>query len=114
MATYQTAPTKFATTSGTTLAYRLYGAPSTPTKPPLVLLQHFRGTMNHWDPLLLNPLSLSRPILLLDYVGSGESSGSVRNNFLSCAQDVILLLSALDIKTIDLLGFQLEVSWHIL
>jgi pimeloyl-ACP methyl ester carboxylesterase len=107
MATFQTEPTKFATANGTTIAYRLFGAPSTPTKPPLVFFQHFRGTMNHWDALLLAPLSLTRPILLLDYVGVGSSPGTVHDNFLSSAEDVITLLTSLNIKTIDLLGFSI-------
>ncbi len=105
MATFRAEPTKFATANGTTIAYRLFGAPSTPTNPPLVFLQHFRGTMNHWDPLA--PLSLTRPILLLDYLGVSSSSGPVRDNFLSAAEDAIALLTSLNIKTIHLLGFSI-------
>lgn len=107
MATFQTTPTKLVTTNGTTFAYRLFGALSSPATPPLVFLQHFRGTMNHWDPLLLNPLSLARPILLLDYAGTGSSSGEVRNNFLASAKDIITVLAVLEIRRVDLLGFSI-------
>ncbi|KAN0090035.1 alpha/beta-hydrolase [Hyaloscypha variabilis] len=80
MATFRAEPTKFATANGTNIAYH---------------------------PLLLAPLSLTRPILLLDYVGVGSSPGSVRDNFLSSAKDVIALLTSLNIKTTDLLGFSI-------
>lgn len=107
MATFQTTLTNSVTANGISFAYRLFGAASTSTTPPLVFLQHFRGTLNHWDPLLLNPLSLTHPILLLDYAGVGSSSGAVRDNFLTSAKDIISVLAALGITRVDLLGFSI-------
>jgi len=43
---------------------------------PLVLL-HFRGNLNNWDPALVNALALSREVIAFDKVGVGASSGSV-------------------------------------
>ncbi len=99
--------TAFVEVSGTKFAYRLIGTPSTSATPPLVLLQHFRGTMSHWDPAFLYLLSRSSPVLLFDYAGVGQSTDSVRDNFLDFAKDVISVLQALNIPTIDLLGFSI-------
>jgi hypothetical protein len=35
--------------TGERFAYRRFGSPSA-TLPPLVLLQHFRGNLDYWDP----------------------------------------------------------------
>ncbi|MCJ1279798.1 hypothetical protein MMC21_007622 [Puttea exsequens] len=104
MSTQQTAKTQYVDAAGIRFAYRLFGST---TGTPLVFLQHFRGTMDHWDPALINPLALTRPILLLDNAGIGKSSGSVPDNFPGWAANVIALLEALGIKKFDLLGFSM-------
>lgn len=103
--TQQTAKTQYATINGNTkIAYRTLG-PSTGT--PFVLLQHFRGTMDHWDPLLINLLSAHRPLLLLDNTGVGKSEGEIPTTYAAWADNVISLLSALHIPQVDLLGFSM-------
>ncbi|PVH76519.1 alpha/beta-hydrolase, partial [Cadophora sp. DSE1049] len=102
MATYQTATTQFVTVNDTKFAYRLVGASS---GIPLVCLQHYRGTMDHWDPLPLNTLALTRPIFLIDYAGTGLSTGTTPTTFSGWASDVASVLKALNIPAIDLLGF---------
>ena len=104
MSTQQTAKTQYINAAGTTLAYRLFGSQ---TGIPLVFLQHFRGTMDHWDPALINPLALTRPILLLDYTGVGKSSGTIPTDFAGWATAVIALVNTLHIPQIDLLGFSM-------
>ena len=49
--THRTAPTRFVEVDGDRLAYRRWGN-STTDQPPLFFLQHFRGGMDHWDPLM--------------------------------------------------------------
>jgi hypothetical protein len=51
MSTQQTAKTQYVDVKGVKVAYRLFGAAS---GIPLLFNQHFRGTMDHWDPLLIN------------------------------------------------------------
>jgi len=104
MATQETAVTQYIIASGTKLAYRRlgwdYGI-------PLVMLMHFRGNMDFWDPALINALAKSRPILLLDNAGIGKSEGEIPRTCHGWATHVISLLEALKIQKIDLLGFSM-------
>jgi pimeloyl-ACP methyl ester carboxylesterase len=47
--THQTAETRFIDVGGVRLAYRRFGASGAT---PLVMLQHFRGNLDNWDPAL--------------------------------------------------------------
>jgi hypothetical protein len=40
----------------------------------LVLLQHFSGYIDEWDPAVVNPLALDRPVIAFDNAGVGRSS----------------------------------------
>lgn len=104
MTTHETAPTKYIDTNGSRYAYRLLG-PSHGI--PLVMLIHFRGNMDFWDPLLINTLSLTRPVLLLDYTGTGSSPGTIPTTLHGWAEHVVSLLGALKFSRIDLLGFSM-------
>jgi len=104
MATHQKATTQFVTVNDTKFAYRLFGASS---GTPLVCFQHYRGTMDHWDPLPLNSLTLTRPIFLIDYAGTGLSNGTTSTTFSGWASDIALVLKALNVLAIDLLGFSI-------
>jgi pimeloyl-ACP methyl ester carboxylesterase len=105
MSTHQTAKTQYAISpSGTKYAYRRLGAsPGT----PLLLLIHFRGTMDKWDPVLINALAASRPLILFDYTGVGHSTGEVASTFRQSADDVIEFLGLIGEEEIDVLGFSL-------
>jgi hypothetical protein len=48
---------------------------------PLVFNMHFRGTIDYWDPLLLNPIAARHTVLLVDHVGAGAPSGSIPDCF---------------------------------
>ncbi|TAQ91081.1 hypothetical protein B7494_g654 [Chlorociboria aeruginascens] len=101
--TAQTVKTQFVTSSsGIKFAYRRLG-PSNGV--PLLFLHHFRGTIDHWDPLLVNTIATKRPVILFDNAGIGHSTGPVDNTMLKMAQHVIEFLSLLSITEVDLLGF---------
>ena len=44
--------------------------------PPLVLLQHFRGNLDNWDPALIDALATTRRVITFDNRGVGASTGS--------------------------------------
>ena len=90
--------------NGNKFAYRRLGQSS---GTPLVMIQHFRGTIDHWDPAIINQLAAQRPIVLLDNGGVGKSSGEVPTTYAGWAENVIALLAALGIRQIDLLGFSM-------
>ncbi|RFU24051.1 hypothetical protein B7463_g12289, partial [Scytalidium lignicola] len=104
MTNQQTAKTQSIEANGTKFAYRLFGLTN---GTPLVFLQHFRGTMDHWDPALINPLAKTRPIFLIDNSGVGKSSGQVPDTFGEWAANIVAVVKALSINEIDLLGFSM-------
>ena len=103
-ATHQTAATQFVETDDVRFAYRRYGATSAT---PLVMLQHFRGNLDNWDPALTDALARERDLLLVDYPGTGSSSGAFGPSISHTARRMIAFLNALDLAQIDLLGFSI-------
>ena len=57
--THETAPTQFAEASGIRFAYRRFG--NTQGR-PIVLNQHFKGTMDYWDPAVTDGLARTREV----------------------------------------------------
>ncbi|KUJ13963.1 alpha/beta-hydrolase [Mollisia scopiformis] len=104
MSTQQTAKTQYVDVDGVQVAYRLFGSS---TGVPLLFNQHFRGTMDHWDPLLINNLAKTRPILLFDSYGVGKSSRNVPDTFAGWATVAVNLVKALGIKEINVFGFSM-------
>ncbi|MBB4928575.1 alpha/beta fold hydrolase [Kitasatospora kifunensis] len=51
-------------------AYRRLGPQG---RRPLVLLQHFRGNLDNWDPALVDALAASRDVIAFDNVGVGAT-----------------------------------------
>jgi pimeloyl-ACP methyl ester carboxylesterase len=103
--TVQNVKTQFVTTrDGIQLAYRIIG-PSTGV--PLLFLMHFRGTIDHWDPLLIDNFTKHRQVILFDNAGVGHSSGPVDDNINAMAAHIIEFLELLQIKEVDVLGFNL-------
>jgi pimeloyl-ACP methyl ester carboxylesterase len=72
-----------------------------------VMMMHYRGNMDFWDPALINAFAKSRPIILLDNAGVGKSEGEIPTTFQGWAGHVIDLVEALNIRQIDLLGFSM-------
>jgi pimeloyl-ACP methyl ester carboxylesterase len=74
---------------------------------PLVLLQHFRGNVDNWDPALVDPLASDRRVVAFDNVGVGATTGRTPNTVDAMAHDAIAFLEAMDLQRVDLLGFSL-------
>lgn len=102
--TLETAPTKFIDAGGTHFAYRTIG---TKKGVPLVLLQHFTGTIDYWDPAVVNGLSKEREVIVFDNAGVGASSGKVPDNIEQMSTDALAFIKALGFKKVDLLGYSL-------
>jgi pimeloyl-ACP methyl ester carboxylesterase len=102
--THQTAKTEFVETDGIRFAYRSFGGPGAV---PLVLLQHFRGNLDNWDPALINDLAADRRVVTFDNVGVGGTSGTTPNTVEAMAQGAIDFTDAMGFKKVDLLGFSI-------
>ena len=74
MHTHDTAPTQFVEAKGIRFAYRRFGEAQ---GVPIVLNQHFRGTMDYWDPAVTDGLAKNREVILFNNAGIGSSSGEV-------------------------------------
>src|SRR3954452_3865504 len=86
--------------------YRRFGNAQT-VAPALVMLQHFRGNLDNWDPALVDRLAQDREVILVDNRGVGGSTGVVPENVTSMARDALAFIDALGLQQIDLLGFSL-------
>jgi pimeloyl-ACP methyl ester carboxylesterase len=112
VATLETAPTRYVEGHGIRFAYRRLG-PSTGT--PLILLQHFSGNIDAWDPAVVNALAADRPVIAFDNVGVGLSTGQTPDNVATMARDAVDFINVLGLSEVDLLGFSLGgcVAQHI-
>ena len=90
--------------AGVEFAYRRFGSPA---ELPLVMLQHFRGNLDNWDPALTDALAAQREVILVDYAGVGSSSGEPSGTIASIARQMIAFMDALELGEIDLLGFSI-------
>src|SRR6266545_4110581 len=102
---YTNASTKQAVAAdGTTeYAYRELGEGEV----PLVLLQHFRGNLDNWDPALVDALATDRRVVAFDSVGVGATTGTTPNTVEAMAHDAIAFIEAMDFQRVDLLGFSI-------
>ena len=104
--THTTASTQFAEIDGDKFAYRRWGNTTT-DKPPLFLLQHFRGGMDHWDPLMTDGLAAGREVILFNGRGVASSSGKPSTRIEDMADDAAAVIRALGLNKVDVLGFSL-------
>jgi pimeloyl-ACP methyl ester carboxylesterase len=74
---------------------------------PLVLLQHFRGNLDSWDPALIDALAQNRRVVTFDNAGVGGSTGTTPDTIEQMARDAIAFLAAMQISQADLLGFSI-------
>jgi pimeloyl-ACP methyl ester carboxylesterase len=88
---------------GIDYAYREIGEGS----PPLVLLQHFRGNLDNWDPALIDALASGRRVVTFDNVGVGGSTGLTPSTMSQMAIDAIAFLDAMEFVEVDILGFSI-------
>jgi pimeloyl-ACP methyl ester carboxylesterase len=101
---HKTAPTEFVEVDGARIAYRSLGAKR---GVPIVLLNHYRAGMDHWDPAVTDGLARGRRVILYDYRGVAGSGGDPREAFEDMANDVAAFSRALGLSEIDVLGFSI-------
>jgi pimeloyl-ACP methyl ester carboxylesterase len=104
-------PTRYADAStqrvaagnGIEYAYRDVGAGDV----PLVLLQHFRGNLDNWDPALVDALAAERRVVTFDNVGVASTSGTTPSVIEAMAHGAIAFVEVLGVERVDLLGFSI-------
>jgi len=99
-----TAPTEFLQANGQSYAYRRFGnGPGL----PLLFLQHFTGTLDNWDPAVIDSLAAGREVILFDNAGVGRSTGKVPVTIAEMARHAIAFLDGLGLETCDIVGYSL-------
>jgi pimeloyl-ACP methyl ester carboxylesterase len=104
MPAYSSVPnTSVRAANGIDYAYRDQGEGAV----PLVLLQHFRGNLDNWDPALVDALSPGRRVVTSDNAGVGGSTGTTPGTLTQMAHDAIAFLTAIEFGRVDMLGFSI-------
>ncbi len=102
--THQVAQTQFVEANGIRFAYRRFGKAS---GVPLILNQHFTGTMDHWDPAVTDGLATEREVILFNNAGISSTSGEVPTSVEEMAANAAAFIRALGLARVDVLGFSL-------
>lgn len=98
------APTRFVEVDGQRIAYRRIGQGG---GVPLLLLNRFRGTMDHWDPQLVDRIAAQRTVLMFDQPGFARSSGTPPDSLARFAASAARVVRALGHDQVDVLGFSM-------
>ena len=101
---HQTAPTQFVEANGIRFAYRRFGRTG---GVPLVFNQHFRGTMDYWDPAVTDGLARNREVILFNNAGVSSSSGQVPTSVQGMGANAIAFIKALGLTKVNVLGFSI-------
>lgn len=100
----ETARTEYLNVGDVRFAFRRLGPPA---GTPLILLQHFTGTMDAWDPAVANGLATTRPVIAFNNLGIGTSTGRTPDTVEQMAADAATFIRGLGLSKVDLLGFSL-------
>lgn len=101
---HDTVLTQFVEANGVRFGYRRFGNPQ---GVPIVFNQHFRGTMDYWDPAVTDGLARTREIILFDNAGIASSSGEVPTSVRRMGANAIVFIHALGLSSVDILGFSI-------
>jgi pimeloyl-ACP methyl ester carboxylesterase len=102
--TYLEAPNKrVSAANGIDYAYRELGDGPV----PVVLLQHFRGNLDYWDPALIDALASTRRVVTFDNAGVAGSTGATPSTVEQMAHDAVAFLAAMELDQVDVLGFSI-------
>ncbi|WP_430428447.1 alpha/beta fold hydrolase [Parasphingorhabdus sp.] len=98
------AETRFVEAGEIRFAYREIGVES---DVPLIMCNHLAGTIDDWDPELVDQIAQHRKVIIFDNAGVGGSAGVTPEEVWTMARDAIKFVDGLGHTQIDLLGFSL-------
>lgn len=101
---YAQAPARTITAGGVSYAYRELGPKG---GIPVVFFVHLAGTLDNWDPRIIDPIARNRHVITFDQPGVGASSGHVPGSIEEMADDAYTFIRALGFNTIDVFSFSL-------
>ncbi|ANB75902.1 hypothetical protein AYM40_26765 [Paraburkholderia phytofirmans OLGA172] len=101
---HENAVTQFVDGKNAKYAYRIIGPQD---GVPLVFVHRFRGTIDEWDPAVVNGFAKERRVVLFDNTGVGLSSGDVATSVQQMAENAVDFIAAMHFDKVDLLGFSM-------
>jgi len=101
---YRKALNKSLTAGGITFAYRELGPAE---EIPVVFFVHLAGTLDNWDPRIIDAIAQHRHVIAFDQQGVGGSSGKVPRTLEEAADDAYTFITALGYSKIDVFSFSM-------
>jgi len=102
---YAKAPAKTITVGRDTFAYRELGPKE---DVPVIFFVHLAGTLDNWDPRIVDAIATTRHVITFDQLGVGASSGQVPDTLEEAADDAYrLITSGLGYHKIDIFSFSM-------
>lgn len=101
---YTTSPTQEISVNGTKFTYRKTGNHQ---GIPIILLNHLTGTLDNWDPRVVDGLAAQHTVITFNARGVGSSEGKVPLSVEEMAADAAAFIKALGYDRVNILGFSL-------
>ena len=101
---YAQAPARTVTAGGVTYAYRELGPKG---GIPAIFFVHLAGTLDNWDPRIIDPIAKNHHVIAFDNRGVGASTGQVPDTVEAMADDAYTFIEALGFSKIDIFSFSL-------
>ena len=101
---YKDAPTRTIAAGGVNFAYRELGPK---TGVPVIFFVHLAGTLDNWDPAVIDPIAAKHHVITFDNRGVGASSGAVPDTIEAMAEDAVTFIRALGFDKVDIFSFSL-------
>jgi pimeloyl-ACP methyl ester carboxylesterase len=74
---------------------------------PVILFSRTRGTVDWWDPELLDHLAAGHDVVVFDNLGTGYTTGTPPDSVEGLADGAVEFIEALGLSQVDLLGWTL-------
>jgi pimeloyl-ACP methyl ester carboxylesterase len=101
---YKDAPARTVTAGGVTFAYRELGPKG---GVPVIFFVHLAGTLDNWDPRIIDPIAKDHHVIAFDNQGVGASTGKVPDSVERMAADAYAFITALGFDKVDIFSFSL-------
>jgi len=101
---WRNAPTRTVTAGGVDYAYRDLGPKA---GVPVIFLVHLAGTLDNWDPRVVDGIAAKHRVIAFDNRGVGASTGKTPDTIQAMAKDAVAFIRALGFDQVDLHGFSM-------
>ena len=104
IASWRNAPTQTVAAGGVDYAYRELGPKA---GVPVIFLVHLAGTLDNWDPRVVDGIAAKHRVIAFDNRGVGASTGKTPDTIQAMAKDAVTFIRALGFDQVDLHGFSM-------